>query len=229
MHKLFAIAALSVLAAAPAAAQYSSQANVNANADANADVNAGIGNRIAQLETRLQAGIRSGAIDRQETRSLRPQLRELTRLERQYSRDGLNQQERRDLQQRIRAVRQQIRTADNGSYDRNERYGYNDDDYYDRYANANDDDGYGQGGPYEEVNEVCATRSGIGGLLGNILGSDNCLSVGERVTGNLGALPTEYRSQFRDGGGYYYRYADGRVIQVDSRTRTVARIYDVTD
>ena len=221
MNKLFAMAALSALAAAPALAQ-------STQADVNAEAGAGIDNRIAQLETRLQAGIRAGTIDRQETRNLRPQLRELTRLERRYSRDGLSQQERRDLQQRIRSVRQQIRLADNGNYDRYERYGYNDDDYYDTYASGAG--AYGQGGPYEEVSEVCGARSGISGILGNLLGGgDHGLSVGERVTGGLAALPTEYRTQFRDGGGYYYRYADGKVIQVDSRTQTVARIYDVDD
>lgn len=229
MHKLFAIAAFSAFAlAAPATAQYSSQANVNAGA------NAGISNRIAQLEARLQAGVQQGTIDREDARDLRPQLRELTRLERHYMRDGrLTQQERRDLQQRIRSVRQQIRLADNGAYDRYERYGYNDNDYYndDRYGYNDDRYGghYGQGGPFEEVDEVCVARSGISGILGTILGSDNCLRVGERVTGNLGAVPAEHRGHFRDGGGYYHRYLDGRVVQIDSRTRTVARIYDVDD
>ena len=221
MNKLLAMAALSALAAAAPAAAQSNQANLNAGAGA------GISNRIAQLDTRFQAGIQQGTISRQEAQSLRPQLRELTRLERRYSRDGLSRQERQDLQQRIRSVRQQIRLADNGGYDRYERYGYNDVDYDDRYGY--NDGYYGQGGPYEEVSEVCATRSGIGGLLSNILGSDNCLSVGERVTGNLGSVPAQYRSQFRDGGSYYHRYADGKILQIDSRTQTVTRIYDVED
>ena len=225
MNKFFALAAVSALmAAAPAVAQYSNQGNLNAGANAN------FSNRIAQLNTRLQAGVQQGTIDRREAQSLRPQLRELTRLERQYSLNGVSRQERQDLQQRIRSVRQQLRIADGGGYGRNDQYGYNDDDYYD-----DDDDygygqgGYGQGGPYEEVDEVCAARSGISAVLGSILGSDNCLRVGERVTGNLAAVPSQYRDDFRDGSGYYHRYLDGRVVQIDSRTRTVARIYDVND
>lgn len=223
MNKLFALTALSALAAAaPAAAQ-------SAQAGANAGGRAGIANRIAQLDTRLRAGIDAGTIDRAEARELRPQLRELDRLERRYSRNGLTQLERRDLQQRIRDLRQQIRLADNGRYDRYERYGYDDDDDGDDYA---DRDGYyGQGGPYDEVDEVCGIRpGGVRGVIGTILGGgDDCLSVGEQVTGSLGGLPSEYRGQFRDGGGYYYRYADGKVIQIDTRTQTVARIYDVDD
>ena len=91
-----------------------------------------------------------------------------------------------------------------------------------------DDDGYyGQGGPFEEVNQVCPERSGLSGVFGSLLGIDNCLSVGERVTSGLYALPPEYQAQFRDGGGYYYRYLDGNVVQIDSRTGVVAHIYDV--
>jgi hypothetical protein len=199
--------------------------------NANAGGAMGIQNRIMQLDTRFQTGLQSGAISRQEAQSIRPQLRQLRQLERQYSANGLTQQERQDLQQRIRSVRQQLRVADGGA---NGQYANwdNDDGYYNQnqgnYGNNQNQGYYGQGGPYEEVNEVCATRSGLGGILGNILGGgDNCLSVGERATGNLGAVPYQYRDQFRDGGGYYYRYTNGRVVQIDARTQTVVRIYDV--
>jgi hypothetical protein len=68
---------------------------------------------------------------------------------------------------------------------------------------------------------------GITGIIGSLFGVDNCLSVGERVTGSLQAVPAGYADNFRDGGGYYYRYLDGNVVQVDSRTGVVAHIYDV--
>ena len=51
----------------------------------------------------------------------------LTRLERQFSRDGLTDVERNDLQTRIRALRHEIRTAD-GGLDRDDRFGDRDDD-----------------------------------------------------------------------------------------------------
>jgi hypothetical protein len=209
---LLTMTAVSALAvAAPAAAQSAWQNNNYASASANT----AIGNRIAQLDQRFQAGVQSGAITRAEAQSLRPQLRELRRLERQYSLNGLTQFERQDLQQRLRNVRQQVRIADNN--------------FGDRYTNWQDDTYSGQGGPYGEVGEVCGTRSGISGVIGSILGGgDNCLSVGERVSGSgLSGLPYQYRDQFRDGPGYYYRYANGKVIQVDARSQTVTRIYDV--
>jgi len=186
--------------------------------------------RINQLQQRLDAGIRSGEINRTEESRLRSQLSQLDSLEQSYSRNGLTAQERADLQQRIRATRQELRTADRGRYDSYETAGdwaeY--DDEYNR-------DVYGQGGPYEEVQ--CDTRSNggggvIGGILNSVLGNNaqsNCgLRVGQRVTGNLGAVPYEYRNQYRDGNGVYYR-SDGRSIyQIDTRTDTVLRVYSIS-
>jgi hypothetical protein len=201
-------AACALGAAAPAAAQY-----VNANAGGAV----GIDNRIAQLETRLQAGIQAGVIDRSEAMSLRQDLRDLRRTERLYSRNGLSQQERMDLQARIREVRTDLRMADGGRFDNDRRYGSNNDDGY-----------YGQGGPYEEADNynACQDRGGVGGLIDNVLGQGCAnLRVGARVSSNLGSVPYEYRGQYRDGNGYYYR-SDGRnIYQIDARTNTVLRIY----
>lgn len=228
MKTLFTIATISTLAAAaPAAAQYANQGYDNQGhgnqANVNANVNAGIDNRIAKLDARLQAGIRQGSIDRQEAQGLRPQIRELTRLERQYSRGGLTQNERRDLQQRIRTVRQQLRTADRGSYDRYDTYGYNDADYdNDGYA---DNGAYGQGGPFEPA---CESRSGIGGVIDNIFGgNDDCagLQVGARASGNLYGVPAAYRNQYRDSANVYYRSDGRRIYQIDARTDTVVRAF----
>lgn len=126
-----------------------------------------------------------------------------------------------------------VNTRRYGSADRIDRNrdGFDDRDF-DRDGRWDDDAGYGsaygQGGPYEEVSQVCGSRQGgVAGVIGAILGSDNCLRVGERVTGNLGAIPFQYQGEFRDGSGYYHRYLDGNVVQIDARTGTVARIYDV--
>jgi hypothetical protein len=208
---LAATAATTAIAATPAAAQWGAQTNVNARAGAN------ISNRIAQLETRLQAGIQSGEINRTEARSLRRQVRELQRLDARYSSNGLTVQERQDLQQRLRSVRQQFRLADGGGNNG-------------RWADS-DDDGYqGQGGAYvaayEEV-DACDGNGSLGGLIGGIFGSRNrdCVEVGERAPSNLGALPYELRNQFRDGNGIAYR-TDGQLIyQIDVRTNTVLRVY----
>src|SRR4051794_1006068 len=120
MKKLLtAMTAVSALAlAAPAAAQYGYQSNNGYNNGYRYNTNAGgtvaFDTRISQLQTRLDAGISAGTIDRYEATNLRRQLDNLRRLEWRYSRNGLTLQERTDLQQRIRSVRQQLRTADNG-------------------------------------------------------------------------------------------------------------------
>jgi hypothetical protein len=108
--------------------------------------------------------------------------------------------------------------ADGGNrqYD---QYGEYDDGYYDGYR--------GQGGPYEEVEPVCQSRGGLGGVIDSVFGREDCsgFQVGQRVSGNLYAVPYEYRNQYRDGGGIYYR-SDGRQIyQIDARTNTVVRVY----
>ena len=213
---LIAVTAASAIAlAAPAAAQsgnaWGTQGNVNANVSANLD------NRIAQLETRLQAGIQSGAINRTEARNLRMQVRQLRRLQYQYSANGLSQQERMDLQQRLRTVRQQFRLADGGA---NGRWADNDRDDFDH--------GYtGRGGVYEEVRD-CNNNGGIiGNVLGGVFGggSNDCAGVGQRAPSNLGAVPYELRNQFRDGNGIVYRTDGQRIYQIDVRTNTVLRVY----
>ena len=211
MKKLLTMmtAASALAIGAPAAAQqYQGQYQTQANANAGM----GISNRIMQLQTRLQTGISEGTISRQEAQSLRPQVRQLVQLERQYNSNGLTVQERQDLQQRIRTVRQQLRTADGGGNGR-----------YAQWENDN----YAQGGPYEEA-QVCENRGGLGGVISGIFGgsNNNCsLQVGQRVTSNLGSVPYEYRNQYRDGNGTYFR-SDGRAIyQIDARTNTVVRVY----
>jgi hypothetical protein len=218
MKKLFlALTAIPILAAAPAAAQYS-QGNINAGGTV------GIENRIAQLETRLEAGVRQGEIDRREARSLRQQLRQLRRTEQIYSRDGLDRQERADLRMRLSTLRQDIRLADRGTYDRYEQYGGYDDDRYDGRQSGY----YGQGGPVEGdgwvVDETGGRRAGIPGLIGSLFGAGG-LQVGQRATGNLYGVPFEYRDQFRDSGSVYFRSDGNRIYEIDARTQTVIRVY----
>ena len=80
----------------------------------------GIQARTDQLRQRLQLGVQRGTISRQEAVYLRDGFRQLNRLERQYSRDGLNRRERRALQQRIQQLQQQIQFAERS---RDDRYG----------------------------------------------------------------------------------------------------------
>jgi hypothetical protein len=105
--------------------------------------------RIQNLETRLDAGIRTRAITRREAMPLRSRLVQLTQLERQYAVGGFNGRETADLQQRIQMLRRDIRIAEGAAvenrYDRNrdgidDRYDRNADGYDDRYDRNRDGD-----------------------------------------------------------------------------------------
>ncbi|HEX8625565.1 MAG TPA: hypothetical protein VF782_10860 [Allosphingosinicella sp.] len=127
-----ALAATSALAAAaPASAQsggYGGNGYGNSNIEVRAD----------QLQMRLQAGVRSGAITRAEAMPLREQLRQLVRLETLYARDGISGRERADLQHRINSIRQGLRMAERGA---DGRYGQGEDRDDDRYGRDDDRDG----------------------------------------------------------------------------------------
>jgi hypothetical protein len=139
MNKIIfiALAATSAVAvAAPASAQSGGYGgNGYANSNSNIEV------RADQLQMRLQAGIRSGSITRAEAMPLREQLRQLTRLETLYARDGISGRERADLQQRVNSLRQGIRMAERGA---DGRYGGGDDrdDRDDRYSRGDVDSRY---------------------------------------------------------------------------------------
>lgn len=280
MNKLLiALAATTAFtAAAPAAAQYGA---------GNAEL------RVDQLQAQLQAGVQSGSITRAEAMPLREQLRQLTRLERQYAAGGFSNQERMDLRSRIQTLRQGIRMAartGDSRYDRDDRYsddsydrdcppglakkdngclppgqvgrddrdgrwgednrfgrgdmmdrnrdGYDDRDlnrdrrvddrewrmaedrYRDDDRDDRDDDRYTRDDDrYED-----RSRGGIGDVIDNVLGGGT-LRVGQRVPAGLGAVPYDYRTQYRDGNGVYYRSDARAIYQIDARNDTVLRVY----
>ncbi len=82
-----------------------------ANAQAWQNINA----RQARLEQRINQGIRSGALNRNEAVRLRAQFRDLTVLEHRYRRSGggLSLQERRDLDRRFDALSARIKVQKN--------------------------------------------------------------------------------------------------------------------
>lgn len=95
------LASLSVAATALPAASASAQAWQGINA------------RQGQLEARIDQGVRSGALNRNEAQRLRQEYRGLVNLEARYRRGGLTQWERNDLNRRYDVLAAKIR------YDRN--------------------------------------------------------------------------------------------------------------
>jgi Ni/Co efflux regulator RcnB len=68
-----------------------------------------INQRQANLERRIDQGIRSGALNRNEAQRLRGQFREISRLEANYRRsNGLSLRERTDLDRRFDALSRRI-------------------------------------------------------------------------------------------------------------------------
>ncbi len=227
---LLSMAAVSVLSiGAPAAAQSWGGSQQN-DGYGYRNVNANLGGRIGQLQARIQAGVQSGSISRQEAVTLRQQLRQLRDLERHYSVNGLTGREQADLQLRIRNLRQQIRYAEGGQGNYRDG-GYDDDDYprgrsadrwdddrmdrdRDDYNDRDYDRGYDRDGRWDQDYDDDRSYGGTAGLR-----------VGQRVSSGLYGVPTQYRDRYRDGGGVYYR-SDGRAIyQIDARSQTVIRVY----
>jgi len=74
------------------------------------------------------------------------------------------------------------------------------------------------------VDETTQSRGGIQGLFDTVLGTGG-LRVGMHASGNLYAVPYEYRNQFRDNASVYYRSDGTRIYEIDARTQTVVRVF----
>ena len=104
-------------AALPAAAQnYNNRPGYNQNYGGWQSINV----RQANLDRRIDVGLRNGAISRREATRLRNEFNQIARLEQQYRRNGLSLWERTDLDRRFDRLSAQIRTE---RWDNNNRHG----------------------------------------------------------------------------------------------------------
>lgn len=79
-----------------------------------------INQRQANLERRIDQGVRNGALNRNEAQRLRGQFRDLTRLEADYRRsNGLSRRERADLDRRFDTLSARIQVQ---KHDRQRRH-----------------------------------------------------------------------------------------------------------
>ena len=103
---LLALAALAAVSAAPLAAQAAPWQSVN--------------QRQANLEQRINQGVRSGELTRREADRLRGEFRSITRLEASYRRsNGLSMRERADLDARFDRLSRQVQVQ---KHDRDDRH-----------------------------------------------------------------------------------------------------------
>ena len=73
--------------------------------------------RRGQLDARIDAAVRDGALSRSEADEMRREYEDIVRLEAQYSADGpMQPQERNDLRNRYRALSQRVGYQNNGQY-----------------------------------------------------------------------------------------------------------------
>ena len=105
MKTLTILAAASVLALSAGAASAQGWTSIN--------------QRQANLDARIDAGVRSGDLTRQEAVGLRGDFRAVSNLEATYRRDGLSTWERTDLDRRFDALSNRIRFERNDRQDRN--------------------------------------------------------------------------------------------------------------
>jgi hypothetical protein len=175
--------ALAALPAATMAVEASAQTYMNTGGSA------GIQNRIANLEMRLNAGAQAGVFTNNEYAVLNNRLMQLRNLERQYSFNGLSQQERRQLQMQIRSLRDEMKRA--GGMGWANRYGWSDRDLeMNAYGNAY---GNGYGNAY---------GNGYGNAYGNTVRYDQY----GRPIPQSGVVYDQYGRPVANGGVMYDQY-----------------------
>lgn len=94
-----------------------------------------INRRQANLDRRIDVGVRNGSLSRREAASLRREFNNIARLEANYRRNGLTQREMADLDRRFDRLSMQIREERNDRDGRNDRYDRN--DRHDRNGHRN--------------------------------------------------------------------------------------------
>lgn len=189
------------------------------------------------LQTQIDAGVRTGAISQRELPPLRESLRQLVALERQLSVGGISGRENATLRQHSNSLRQQIGFASrstgngNGRYDTDRRAGW--DARYDsehraaweeRYMRDREtaweggmgrEDGYGYSadGRFE-----ASTR-------GDRFAGD--ARIGQRASRRMVAVPAQFRDEYRDSDEFYYRYDSDRIYEIDRRSGLIVRLFDL--
>ena len=190
----------------------------------------------ANLQTQLDAGIRSGTISRREAMPLRSMLRELVSLEHQFSRNGFTGRENAALRQRSNTLSRQIRMAERtgpvgrwNDRDRDDRDGWRDrdDDRRDGWRGRDKDERDGNGrwsdrdDRYDGYVDARFDRPNRGDRF------NGDARVGHMAGMRMSALPEQFRNQFRDTDQVYYRFDNGRIYRINRTTNMILGLFDI--
>ena len=198
------------------------------------------------LQSRIDDGVRSGAISHREAFPLRDSLRRLVRLEGQYGSNGYSGRENSMLSQRSAQLRREIGMAERSgtSSDRRSEWQGRDDD--ERVARWDDRSrnraGSGDGDDIERYarwHDGGDDRKPLGRDMSHFADRFDRTNRGDRFVGDVRVgqaasvrmtdLPEQYRARFADDERVYYRYDDRRIYQVDRRNGLVLGMLDMVD
>lgn len=159
-----------------------------------------------QLQVQIDTGISQGRISRRESVNLREDLNRLVQLERRFSSNGVNRREHAILMQRSTALANDIRKA---TRDRNAR---------------SDQWGSGNGPGYDHGNYRVDSRF-AGTVPSDRFNGD--IRIGQHVTTRIVTMPAQYRNEYVDNDQVYYGYDNGRIYQIDRRSRMILALLDL--
>lgn len=171
----------------------------------------GISSRLATLESQIRLSFERREISQSEAARLQDELVRLRQLEQSYRVDGLNRDERSDLQQRLRDLERRIQRA---RFDRDDRLDR--EDRFDRDDRFDDDDRLED---RRDGRKACPP-----GLAKK---NKDCLPPGQAKKGQRFDRQFDDvsdREGMRDSDRFIYRQDGNRVLQIDRRTGQVVRI-----
>jgi len=158
-----------------------------------------------QLQVQIDLGVGQGTISRRESLGLREDLGRLVRLERRFSPNGISGREYSVLMQSSAALETEIRLASRKHGDRNN-----------------------QPMVWESrtINGQWVPDARFAGLHpGDRFSGD--ARVGQHITSRIVSMPHQYRSDYVDTDQIYYGYDNGRVYQIDRKSRMVLALLDI--
>ena len=215
-HLILAAAVAALGTAAPASAQVG---NILQQGIQGLFGGSGLSSRLARLDVQIRTSFQRGEISEQEAARLQNELIRLGELERSYRIDGLDREERFDLQQRLQMLERRIEQA---RFDRNRRF---DDRRFDD-RRFDDDRRFGRDDRFRDDDRRFGRNACPPGLAKK---NNGCLPPGQARKGDRFNRGFDDRRGMDDGGfrdtdRFIFRQDGNRILQIDRRTGEVVRV-----